>query len=140
MTIDADLRTHREDLVRRHMANENTQAFDKVLSDFPHPRYEIIPTGAVYDGHEAVSRYYTESRTTFPDQSNEIIALRHADDAVIVDFWLRGTFLGPYQGLPPTGKRFECRMVAFFLFEGRELRCERVFFDALTIFKQTTGE
>ncbi|TMB70165.1 MAG: nuclear transport factor 2 family protein [Chloroflexi bacterium] len=60
-------------------------------SDFAHPRYEIIGTGDVYDGRDEVERYYRESRVAFPDQRNELISLRHAGDAVIVEFWLLGT-------------------------------------------------
>lgn len=130
------LRAFREDLVRRHMADENRLDFEAVLSSFPHPHYEIIPTGAVYDGTPEVQSYYRDSRTAFPDQRNEIIALRHADDAVIVEFWLRGTQLGEFRGLPATGQAFECRMSAFFIFEGERLVCERVYFDALTLLRQ----
>lgn len=136
MTTDPALRAHREKLVRHHMADENTLSFDKVLATFPHPHYEIIPTGAVLDGHDAVSAYYTASRAAFPDQRNEIISLHHADDAVVVEFWLRGTHRGPFNGVPPTGRAFECRMTAFFLFEGDRLVCERVYFDALIMLKQ----
>lgn len=132
----AELRARRETLVRAHMADENALDFGKVLSTFPHPRYEIIPTGAVYDGNDAVNAYYRDSRTAFPDQRNEIVALRHADDAVIVEFWLRGTQLGSFRALPPTGNAFECRMTAFFIFEDERLVCERVYFDSMSILRQ----
>jgi steroid delta-isomerase-like uncharacterized protein len=133
---DQSLRARRETIVSNHMADENTLEFDKVLSTFPHPRYEIIPTGAVYDGNDEVNAYYRDSRTAFPDQRNEIIALRHAEDAVVVEFWLRGTHRGPFRGLPPTGNTFECRMAAFFIFEGERLVCERVYFDSMTMLRQ----
>lgn len=136
MTTDLALRALREDLVRRHMADENTLDFDAVLATFPHPHYEVIPTGAVYDGKEEVSAYYADSRAAFPDQNNELISLRHADDAVIVEFWLRGTHKGPFRAIPATGSKFEVRMTAFFLFEDKTLVCERVYFDALTMLKQ----
>jgi len=100
------------------MESENAHDFDVTLATFAdHPRYEIIPTGEVYDGTDEVRRYYDETRKAFPDQRNEVIALHHAEDAVIVEFWLRGTHNGEFRGVPPTGKSFECRMTAFFLFE-----------------------
>ena len=135
-TADADLRSRREALVRKHMDDENALDFDAVLDTFPHPHYEIVPTGAVYDGVEAVSAYYRDSRRAFPDQRNQLISLRHADDAVIVEFWLRGTHLGPFRALPPTGRTFEVRMTAFFVFEGATLVCERVYFDAMSLLRQ----
>jgi len=134
------VREARERLVREHMADENSLDFVKVLSTFPHPRYEIIPTGAVYDGNDDVNAYYRDSRTAFPDQRNEIISLRHSDDAVIVEFWLRGTQNGPFRGIPPTGNAFECRMTAFFVFEGERLVCERVYFDSMTMLRQIIGK
>src|SRR3954452_3717291 len=118
------------------MESENRHEFDVTLGTFEHPRYEIIPIGDVYDGAEEVSRYFKETRTAFPDQRNELIALHHADDAVIVEFWLRGTHEGSFRGLPATGRSFECRMTAFFLFEEDRLVGERVYFDVGTIMRQ----
>ena len=74
------------------------------METFDHPRYELIGTGDVYDGPEEVAAYFEETRTAFPDQRNELIALHHADDAVIVEAMLYGTHDGPYRGLPPTGR------------------------------------
>jgi steroid delta-isomerase-like uncharacterized protein len=106
------------------------------METFHHPRYEIIATSDVHDGKGAVARYFEESRTTFPDQRNELIALHHADDAVIAEFYLKGTHKGSFRGLPPTGLAFECRMIALFLFEEDRLVCERVYFDSATILRQ----
>ena len=130
------LRETREAIVREHMESENVHRFDVTMATFDHPRYEIVPTGEVYDGEEEVQRYFDESRTAFPDQRNEPIALHHADDGVIAEFWLRGTHNGPLRGIPPTGKAFECRCAAFFLFEDERLVCERVYFDVATILGQ----
>src|SRR4029079_15855050 len=133
MLLTEELRRAREELVREHMESENRHEFDVTLGTYDHPRYEIIPTGEVFDGREAVSGYYQTTRGAFPDQRNELIALYHADDAVIAEFWLRGTHEGEFRGFAPTGKSFECRCTAFFLFEGEPLTCERVYFDAATI-------
>jgi steroid delta-isomerase-like uncharacterized protein len=134
--MDANLRSRREAIVREHMESENHHDFDTTIGTFAHPRYELIPTGDVYDGEEEVRAYFAESRTAFPDQRNELIALHHADDAVIAEFDLLGTHLGPLRALPPTGRAFRCRMTAFFLFEGADLVCERVYFDQATIMRQ----
>ena len=42
-------------------------------------------------------------------------------------------------GIEPTGKTFKCRMTAFFIFEGPDLVCERVYFDSATILRQLTA-
>ena len=131
-----ELRERREALVREHMESENRHEFDVTMGTFHHPRYEIVPTGEVHDGEEAVARYFTETRAAFPDQRNETIAIHHADDAVIVEFWLRGTHEGELRGIPATGKAFEVRTLALFLFEDDKLVCERVYFDTATILAQ----
>lgn len=130
------LQVLREKTVLDHFADETRQDFDAVLSTFPHPHYELIPTGEVHDGNDAVRAYYLASRKAFPDQRHEIIQLRHTDDAVIVEFWLLGTHQGPLGNLPPTGNPFRCRMIALFIFDGERLVCERVYFDSMTMLRQ----
>src|SRR5918997_3304272 len=133
---DTGLRQRREAIVREHMESENRHDFDTTIATFGHPRYELIATGDVFDGEQEVRDYFAESRTAVPDQRNELIALHHADDAVIVEFDLLGTHLGRLRALPPTRRAFRCRMTASFLFEGDRLLCERVYFDQLTIMRQ----
>jgi steroid delta-isomerase-like uncharacterized protein len=138
----SDLREKREAIVREHMESENVHDFDTTIGTFEHPRYEIIPTGDVYDGEEEVRGYFATTREAFPDQRNEIIALHHMDDGVAAEFILKGTHEGELRGMPPTGKEFECRMVALFLFEpdGDRIVCERVYFDTATIAAQLLGD
>jgi steroid delta-isomerase-like uncharacterized protein len=137
----SDLRDQREAIVREHMESENRHEFDVTIDTFHHPRYEIVATGDVHDGEEAVRAYFTESRTAFPDQRNELTQLHHMDDGVAAEFILKGTHEGDLRGFSPTGKSFECRMVALFLFEpdSDRLVCERVYFDSATILAQLAG-
>ncbi|MBW2292067.1 MAG: ester cyclase [Deltaproteobacteria bacterium] len=134
----AELRKKREEEVRRHMESENVHDFDTTIDTFSHPRYELIATEQVHDGEAEVREYFKNSRSAFPDQRNELLSLRHADDAVITEFWLLGTHLGRLGGLEPTGRTFRCRMTAFFIFEGEKIVCERVYFDQATILRQLT--
>jgi len=130
------LRERRESIVREHMESENRHEFDVTMATFDHPRYELIATGEVHDGPEEVDAYFQETRTAFPDQRNELLALHHSDDAVLVEAMLYGTHMGPLRGLPPTGRSFEMRFLAMFLFEEDRLVGERVYFDAGTILRQ----
>jgi steroid delta-isomerase-like uncharacterized protein len=133
---DPALRARREEIVRRHMESENTHELEVTLGTFSHPRYELVATGQVYDGEAAVREYFRETRAAFPDQRNELIAMHHSDDAVIVEAMLYGTHLGSFRGLPATGRKFEMRFCALFLFDEDRLMCERVYFEPGTILRQ----
>ena len=136
MPPTAAIRKKREAIVREHMESENRREFDVTLETFEHPRYELIATGDVYDGPEEVSAYFEESRRAFPDQRNEVRALHHTDDGVMVEAIVRGTHKGQLRSLPPTGREYELPILAFFVFEEDRLVCERVYFDQLTVLRQ----
>ena len=131
-----DLRAARDAVIREHMESENRLDFDATIATFEHPRYELVGTGQEFDGEEQVRAYYAASRGAFPDQRNEIHTLRHADDAVVVEFDLLGTHLGTFAGFEPTGRTFRCRMAAIFEFSGDRIVCERVYFDSGAILRQ----
>lgn len=131
----SDLAARRIQVVRDHMALEITHDWDAVIATFEHPRYELLGPGAVFDGEEAVRSYFAASRTPFPDQANEVIAIATADDTVLVEFWLTGTHLGPLR-LPDrtveaTGRAFRIRMAASFEFApgSDKIICERPYYD-----------
>jgi predicted ester cyclase len=133
------LRT-REKLVLDHFHDEVAQDWDATLSTFPHPHYELIAQMTVHDGSREVRDYYHDTRVAFPDQDHEIISFRHTADAVVVEFWLLGTHLGPLGKIPPTGSSHRTRMTAYFIFDADEnLIVERIYFDQLTILKQLIG-
>ncbi len=125
-------------VVRRHMALEIEHDWDGVIATFAHPRYELLGPGVVFDGEPAVRRYFELSRTPFPDQANEVIAIA-ADpdgDTVLVEFWLTGTHSGPLQVgdtvHQPTGKAFRIRIAASFEFApgSDKIVAERPYYDS----------
>jgi len=130
-----DLTERRLQTVRDHMALECVNDWDAVIATFEHPRYEMHGGGQVFDGEDEVRRYFAQSRTPFPDQGNEIIALAADGDFVLVEFWLTGTHAGPLtvgkKVIEPTGKSFRVRMAASFEFApgSDKIVCERPFYD-----------
>lgn len=136
---DLSLAERRIQVVRDHMHLETVHDWDGVIATFDHPRYEMYGSGAVFDGEAAVRGYFAASRTPFPDQGNEIIAIAHAGDTVLVEFWLTGTHLGPLKlkgrTVEPTGRAFRIRMCASFEFRPGSDRflCERPYFDQAAV-------
>jgi steroid delta-isomerase-like uncharacterized protein len=135
--IDDDLRRRRLELISEHMDTEVTQEFDRTLATFNgHPRYEIMPTGQVFDGDDEVMGYYRMTRTAFPDQRHDNVRYHVTDDTVIVEFDLLGTNLGEFYGFPPTGKAFRVPIIAVFFFDGDRIVNERVYFDSASLVTQ----
>lgn len=139
--LTENLAERRIQVVRDHMALECAHDWDAVIATFQHPRYEMYGSGAVFDGEAAVRGYFAASRTPFPDQGNEIIAIAHGGDTVLVEFWLTGTHLGPLKlggrTVEPTGKPFRVRMAATFEFPpgADKIVCERPYYDQLAVLR-----
>ncbi|MFD4838864.1 ester cyclase [Achromobacter sp. NPDC058515] len=129
--MSQDLAAARIKTVRDHMALECTHEWDAVIATFKHPRYEMHGSGAVFDGEDEVRGYFYSSRVPFPDLRNEIIAIAADGDTVLVEFWLRGTHLGPLTAdgktYAPTGREFSVRIAATFEFapDSDKIVCER---------------
>ncbi|GGN17357.1 hypothetical protein GCM10011609_67760 [Lentzea pudingi] len=136
MTESKALRALREAIVLEHMESQNDHDFDTSLNTFPHPRYEIMASGQVLDGVDAVRAYWQRTRAAFPDQRNKVIDVHHADSAVIVEFELQGTHLGSLTGEEVTGRSFKVRMAGFFFFDKDVLICQRVYGDTATVMAQ----
>lgn len=135
--ISDDLRQRRLEIIKQHFDTEVSQDFAATLATFNgHPHYEIVPTGEVYDGDEAVMAYYTTTRTAFPDQRHDNVRMHVADDAIITEFDLLGTNLGEFYGMPPTGKAFRVPVIAVFFFDGDRIINERIYFDAASLVTQ----
>ena len=130
-----DLQQRRLQVARDHMRLEITHEWEAVLATFEHPHYDINDGQAVFDGRDAVLRYFTQSRIPFSDQGNEVIAMAADGDKVLVEFWLTGTHLGPLRRgsklIEPTGKSFRVRMMASFEFKpgSEKIVCERPYID-----------
>jgi steroid delta-isomerase-like uncharacterized protein len=125
----------REGRVRDHVDAENASDYDAALATFAHPRYEYVATDEVYDGPEEVMAHWREMDRAFPDQLVEIVAMHHADEAVLMEAVARGTHSGPFRGLPPTGRSYEVPFLGIFVFEGENLVCERVYLDTNTMLR-----
>jgi len=137
-----DLAERRIQNVRDHMYLETVHDWDGVIATFEHPRYEMYGGGQVFDGETAVRNYFALSRTPFPDQGNEIIAISHSENTVLVEFWLTGTHSGPLKvgnrTIEPTGKSFRMRMAASFEFPpgSDKIIAERPYFDQGAVLRE----
>lgn len=118
------------------MAAENAHDFDAAIGFFHHPRYDMIATGEVYDGAEALHALMRENLTAFPDFTFTPDHVFHADDAIVAEGAFRGTHLGTWRGLPATGRTVDFPMLLVFPFDGEHMVGERIYFDLTTALRQ----
>ncbi len=118
------------------MEAENAHDFDRCIAAFAHPRYEIIATGEVWDGHSGVNTLLQENKKGFPDFGFHPESFHHSAEAVIVEGRFTGTHKGNWRGLPPTGRKVDFRLIIVFQFEGERMVCERTYFDIGTPLRQ----
>ncbi|HEX3947363.1 MAG TPA: ester cyclase [Acidimicrobiales bacterium] len=62
--------------------------------------------------------------------------MHHADDAVLVEARNTGTHLGPFRGVPDTGRWVDHRVACVFEFDGDQLVRVRIYYDVATILRQ----
>jgi steroid delta-isomerase-like uncharacterized protein len=141
MTSD-ELRDRRLEVLDEHFRSEIDHDWDLCLSTFRDvPRYEIVPTGQIHEGADAVVAYHRGQRTAFPDQRHEHVRFHVADDdTVVAEFDLLGTNTGEFLGLPPTGREFRVATIAVFQFDGDRITNERVYLDSASLLRQIGHE
>jgi steroid delta-isomerase-like uncharacterized protein len=132
--IDQGLRERREAIVREHVDAENRHDVEATIATFHSPSYEV--NGERVEGEAAVRELLQGLMDGFPDFQAEIEKIYHADDAVIGEARITGTHKGEFNGIPPTGKRIDVPMAAFFTFDDDRLLCEKVYWDIATILQQ----
>ncbi len=134
--ISDRIREAREAVLQAHLVAHNAGDTDGVVATFTRPRIELIASGRVIEGADAVRSYLDERRRSFPDQRFELIVHHHSDGAVVSEHWMTGTHLGDLHGVEPTGRRFRARIAAIFEFDGDQLMNQRLYYDAGTIARQ----
>lgn len=133
--VEDSLRGRRQAVLDAHSAAESARDVDGVIATFHHPRYEIVPTGEVFDGEEAVRAYHGENFAGIPDFRVQPVRVFHAEDAVLEEAVVSGTHTGTWHDLPPTGRFVSVEVLGIYVFEEDRLVCERVYYDLLTVLK-----
>src|SRR5712692_6429595 len=134
--MTSSLRQLREATVLEHMEAENAHDFARCIAAFSHPRYEIVATGEVWDGHAGVNTLLNENKKGFPNFHFQPETMHHADSAVIVEGRFTGTHDGNWRGLPATGRKVDFPLIIVFQFDEERMVCERTYFDIGTPLRQ----
>lgn len=124
--MDEDLRKIRHEIIERHVRAENERDVETALATFSRPRYEIVPTGAVFDGEDEVRAFLRANWDALPrDLRWEALGLYDAEGGVMVETRSFGT--------TDDGRAIDFVTVNLFGFEGSDLVLERCWFDSATV-------
>ena len=133
-----DTRAARSAIVEQHIRLENEHDLEGVLRTFGDTaRYDDEAWGEHYKGGNGVRRFYEQLIGALPDLEIQVQRRHVTDDAILVEVMIRGTHLGEWRGLPPTGRRVEVPLCGVYTFDADDrLAGERIYYDRGTVLRQ----
>jgi len=129
--IEAERIQARIVVVDEHIRCENRHDLDGLMATFgTDARYDDEPWGDHRTGRDGVRSYYTELMRALPDLTIEVKNQHVASEGVVVEVTIRGTHLGPWRGLPATGRLIEFSLCGVYSFDANDrLAGERIYYD-----------
>lgn len=136
--VEAEQTEARIAVVKEHICRENQHDLDAVMETFgADARYDDEPWGDHRTGLDGVRSYYTELMRALPDLQIEVTNQHIATESVIVEVVIRGTHLGPWRGLPATGRNLEFSLCGIYTFGAdNKLAGERIYYDRGVVLNQ----
>ena len=125
-------------IVERHIRLENEHDLEGVLGTFGNTaRYDDEAWDEHYDGRNGVRQFYDQLMKALPNLEIDVQRRHVTDEAILMEVVIRGTHLGAWRGLPPTGRRVEFPLCGVFTFDSDDrLAGERIYYDRGTVLRQ----
>jgi steroid delta-isomerase-like uncharacterized protein len=125
-------------LVEQHVRLENAHDLDGVLGTFgDSAHYDDEAWGEHYEGTSGVREFYAQLMKALPDLEIQVVRRHVTEDAIVLEVLIRGTQLGPWRGLPGTGKRVEIPLCGVYTFDAQDrLAGERIYYDRASVLRQ----
>ena len=128
--VDPDTYAEIRELWKAHSKAEDARDLPGLIATLaPDCVYEVIGTGARWEGHEGAARFYTELLTAFPDIHFDLTDIVIGPQGVCEEARVTGTWQAPWLGHEPDGERREWTVVIFFPWDpaARRFAGERVY-------------
>jgi steroid delta-isomerase-like uncharacterized protein len=125
-------------IVDRHIRHENEHDLTGIMRTFgPTARFDDEPFDAHHVGRENVRTFYAGLLQALPSLTLDVRQTHAAPDAVVAEVIVRGRHLGPWRGLPPTGREIALPLCGIFTFDSEDsLAGERAYYDRATLLRQ----
>jgi steroid delta-isomerase-like uncharacterized protein len=127
-------------IVEEHVRCENRHDLDAVMATFGESaRYDDEPWNDHRADRDGVRAYYAEILRAVPDLRIDVVR-RHAStdaESIVLEVVIRGTHLGPWRGLPATGRPVAIPLCGIYTFDGEDrLAGERIYYDRASVLGQ----
>jgi steroid delta-isomerase-like uncharacterized protein len=124
--------------VDEHIRRENAHDLDGIMATFGlDPRYDDEPWDAHYVGRDEVHTFYAQTLEAMPDMHIEVRRRHVAEEAVIVEVVISGHHLGPWRGLPASGRAISFPLCGVYTFDpSNRLAGEKIYYDRATVLQQ----
>jgi steroid delta-isomerase-like uncharacterized protein len=128
----------RLDLVHEHIRFENQHDLEGIMETFgATARYDDEPWNAHYNGRTEVHAFYEGLLGALPGLRIEVQHQHVGDTTVVLEVIIRGQHLGPWRGLPATGRQIELPLCGIFTFDDKDrLAGEKIYYDRATLLRQ----
>jgi steroid delta-isomerase-like uncharacterized protein len=139
MVDDLDQRIRaRVALVQEHVRRENAHDLPGIMATFGRSAcYHDAPWGERHDGRDAVHGYYESLLRSLPDLHIGITQCLATEEGVVLEVIISGTHLGPWRGVPATGRPVSFPLCGIFSFnEDGSLAGERIYYDRASVLQQ----
>jgi steroid delta-isomerase-like uncharacterized protein len=119
-------------LVLEHFAAEGQHDYARTLATLAEDiEYRIMPAGMTLRGREGATRYYDMWWKAFPDVNIEVQRIEAAGEWVVVEAVSTATHLGPFLGIPPTGRKVRAHVCCLIRVRDGKMVEETVYYDQL---------
>lgn len=137
-SIPKDRESARIALVEQHIRLENEHDLEGVLRTFGETaRYDDEAWGDHYEGRNGVREFYEQLMKALPDLEIDVQRRHVTDEAILMEVMIRGTHLGAWRGLPPTGRHVEVPLCGVYTFDADDrLAGEKIYYDRATVLRQ----
>lgn len=137
-SANADKQNRRIALVEEHIRLENAHDLEGVLRTFGDTaQYDDEAWGEHFKGASGVRSFYEQLMAALPDLEIDVQSRHITDDAVVMEVLIRGTHLGPWRGLPATGRKVEVPLCGVYTFDANDrLAGEKIYYDRGTVLRQ----
>ena len=125
-------------LVEQHVGLENAHDLDGVLGTFGDAaHYDDEAWGEHYSGLNGVREFYSQLMKALPDLDIKVVRRHVTEESIVLEVLIRGTQLGPWRGLPATGRKVEIPLCGVYTFDEHDrLAGERIYYDRASVLRQ----